>query len=133
MTRRLLLDSNILIAASQGRVDMRAIVAVYDEVLTSIICEIEVLGYNFPTSEEEQTAHRAVAATTVVPLTADIAATTISYRKIRKVALPDAAILATAFVRDADLLTENTVDFKGLDSRVRVLSLADLPPDPAVR
>ncbi|WP_310391185.1 PIN domain-containing protein [Hymenobacter sp.] len=130
MPRRLLLDSNILIAASQGRVDMRAVVADYDDVLTSVVCEIEVLGFLFPSIEEEATARRAVAATDVVPVTADVAAYAIAYRKLRKVALPDAVILATARAQGADLLTENTADFRGLDPLVRVWSLADLPAYP---
>ena len=126
MPRRLLLDSNILIAASQGRVNVRAVVASYDEVLTSVVCEIEVLGFHFPSSEEEAAARRAVAATDVVPVTAEVAAFAIGYRKLRKVALPDAVILATARAQAADLLTENTADFRDLDPLVRVWSLAEL-------
>lgn len=43
------------------------------------------------------------------------------YRKIRKVKLPDAITLATARRLNAELITVNEQDFRGLDPLVRVV------------
>ena len=124
---RVLLDSNILILASTGQVDMRAILARYDEVLVSIVSEVGVLGFNFFTSIEEATMHQALAATQVLPFTPAEAQYAIAYRKLpKKIKFPDAAILATACAAGADLLMQNTADFRGLDPAVRVLSIQEL-------
>ncbi len=124
---KILLDSNILILASKGKVDMPAILARYEDVLISIVSQVEVLGFAFPTFAEEAAAQAVVAATDVLPFTQVEAQFATTYRKARrKIPFADAAILATARAAGADLLTENLADFQNLDPQVRVLRLADL-------
>ena len=120
------LDSNILILASKGLVDVSLIGRHYRRLLVSIITEIEVRGFVFESDAEEIETDRLLQGTYVLPLTADIARYAIEYRRTRGIKLPDAAILATARAAGADLLTENTRDFVGRDSLVRVLTVQDL-------
>jgi hypothetical protein len=126
MPGSVLLDSNILILASKQKLDINLIVRTYDEIFTSIVAKIEVIGYNFSTTQEQVDLEDFLDTMTVLPLTEDIAQHAIHYRRTRRIKLPDAAILATARHVGADLLTENTADFRSLDPAVRVLSLADL-------
>lgn len=123
---RILLDSNILILASQQKIDIRRIAAKYDDILLSIVSEVEVLGFNFPDTSELQRAQQAVAFTQVLPFTEAEAQYAIAYRRLKKIKFPDAAILATARAAGADLLTQNLADFRGLDPAVRVLAIAEL-------
>jgi len=123
---KILLDSNILIMASQGQLDVRTALARYDELSISIVSQVEVLGFNFPTVAEEAAAIQVLAVADVLPFTEIEAQHAIAYRKLKKIKFPDAAILATARAAGADLLTQNLVDFQGRDPAVRVLSIQDL-------
>lgn len=124
---RLMFDSNILIMASVGKVDIRRIAGLYDDILLSIVSKVEVLGFVFPNNAEFMRAQQVVSLTQILPFTEVEAQYAIAYRKTRPVIkFPDAAILATARAAGADLLTQNTRDFAGRDPAVRVLSLQDL-------
>lgn len=105
---------------------MQPILARYDELLISIVSQVEVLGFNFPSAAEEAAASNVLAAADVLPFTEREAQYAIAYRKLRKIKFPDAAILATARAAGADLLTQNLADFRGLDPAVRVLATQDL-------
>lgn len=48
----------------------------------------------------------------------EIADLTISYRKMKKIKVPDAIILSTAKKLNAILLTSNIADFKNIDAEV---------------
>lgn len=87
-TTRVLVDSNILILASIGHLDMRTILARYDEVLVSIVSEVEVLGFLFPTPAEEGVMRQALAATTIVSFTSAEAQHAIARRKLKKNQVP---------------------------------------------
>ena len=126
MATRVLLDSNILILASINKVAIQRIAARYDDILLSIVSEVEVLGFNFPDAAELGRAQRAVSAMQVLPFTSEEAQYAIAYRKLKKIKFPDAAILATARAAGADLLTQSTADFRGLDAAVRVLTIEEL-------
>jgi hypothetical protein len=45
-------------------------------------------------------------------------------KKIKKIKIPDAIILATAKVKKAHILSANSSDFKGVDSTVKILHLS---------
>ncbi|WP_461091348.1 PIN domain-containing protein [Spirosoma gilvum] len=51
-----------------------------------------------------------------------IADRVITYRKLRKIKLPDAIILATARENDCHLITQNVDDFVGLDQQVVIIN-----------
>lgn len=127
MSQRIVVDTNILILASQGKFDLLTLYATYDEVLVSIVTRVEALGFNFSSPAEEYTLNQYVADLIVVSFTEVEAQYAIEYRKQpTKIKFPDAAILATARAAGADLLTQNTKDFASRDPAVRVLSLANL-------
>ncbi len=50
-----------------------------------------------------------------------IATKAVGYKQIRKIKTPDVIILATARQLDADLVTINDSDFKGLDPNVTII------------
>ena len=52
----------------------------------------------------------------------EIANKVIEIRKLKKIKTPDAIIFATAQKLNADLMTVNTEDFKGLNSSVKILN-----------
>ncbi|MBU1719788.1 MAG: PIN domain-containing protein, partial [Bacteroidetes bacterium] len=52
----------------------------------------------------------------------EIAQLVITYRRKKKIKLPDAIVLATAHKMGADLFTANTKDFWGIDNNVKILS-----------
>ena len=56
----------------------------------------------------------------IVEINKEIADITITYRKKKKIKLPDAFILTTASYLSADLITSNTDDFRDLDENVNV-------------
>lgn len=125
MSKRLVLpDTNILILASQGNFDLLMLFEQYDDVLVSIVSKVEALGFHFSDPTEEQLLLQYLQDLTVLPFNEAEAQHAIAYRKLpKKIKFPDAAILATARAAGADLLTQNTADFRGLDPAVRVLSI----------
>lgn len=127
MSKRLVLpDTNILILASQGKFDLLTLFEQYDDVLISIVSEVEALGFNFIDQTEEQLLLQYLQDLTVLSFGEAEAQHAIAYRKLRKIKFPDAAILATARAAGADLLTQNTADFRGIDAAVRVLTIEEL-------
>lgn len=50
----------------------------------------------------------------VISISQDIVNQTITFRKMKKIKLPDAIIASTAFVHQCDIITRNLSDFKGL-------------------
>lgn len=127
MSSRLIVpDTNILILASQGKFDLLTLFDLFGDVLISVVSQVEALGFNFSNPVEEQTRTRYFQDLTVLPFTEIEARYAISYRKLKKIKFPDAAILATARAAEADLLTQNTADFRGLDPAVQLLTIQDL-------
>ena len=51
----------------------------------------------------------------------EIADLTVSYRKMKKIKIPDAIILATARKLNAKLLTSNIIDFTNIDEQVTII------------
>lgn len=127
MSSRLIVpDTNILILASQGRFDLLTLFESFDDVLISVVTQVEALGFNFAVPLEEQTMARYFQDLTVLSFTELEARYAIAYRRLKKIKFPDAAILATARAAGADLLTQNTADFRALDPAVRLLTIQDL-------
>lgn len=114
------LDSNILIYRANNRIDYRAVVAPYTELYISVIAYMEVMGFNFENESDRQDLETLLDTFTLIHTDSAIADHVIAYRKIRKVKLPDAITLATARRLNADLITVNEPDFRGLDPMVRI-------------
>ncbi|MEZ4942742.1 MAG: type II toxin-antitoxin system VapC family toxin [Saprospiraceae bacterium] len=115
-----LLDTNILIYRSKGLLDFRALSSRYDNLYVSAITWMEALGFNFSNPQEQAGIEAILNAIQVVHTDMDIVKQVISYRQTRKIKIPDAIILATAKKLDAELVTTNDADFKGIDTGVSI-------------
>lgn len=118
---RALLDSNVIIDVSKGSISLLEIIDRYDYIFTSIICYVEVLGFNFKSEKEKETIEKLLGMISIVKLDKDIADLTIEFRKKTKIKLPDAMIIATAEIINADLITSNIDDFKNLTNNIRII------------
>jgi predicted nucleic acid-binding protein len=117
----LVLDTNILIYRSKGLIDLRTVCSPYQNLYLSVITEMELLGFPFPTPSEQLFMTQIVGSFPVIHTNQDIVNLVIQYRKIKKIKLPDAIILATSSYLNADLLTANIRDFQGIDPNVTLL------------
>ena len=122
---RAVLDSNFLIYISKGLIDLDKLRSTYDELFVSIITYIEVYGYKFANAGERDVLDDVFANLERIDVSSAIAEKTIEYRKsdIRKINLPDALILATAHLNEAELITNNCKDFEGLDGAVKLIGI----------
>jgi hypothetical protein len=116
-----LLDSNVIIDASKGIVSTQEIVNDYDYLYTSIISYVETLGYNYSDNEEKEIVTQILNSVEIVDLNKNIADIAVDYRKIKKIKLPDALVLATAKYLNADLLTSDVSDFQNIDKSVKII------------
>ena len=119
-----LLDTNILIYLDKGISDPNAVAflseATADGAVISIITEIELLGFNFPSAVDLQKMEELINDATVLPLDKAIAEQTINIRRKYKIKLPDAIIAATALVHGLTLVTRNIADFNAIDNLLLV-------------
>ncbi len=85
------------------------------EVALSVVTQMELLGFAFPSSDEENITEQFVADMPILTLSDPIVRATIAIRKKHKIKLPDAIIAATALVNGLTMLTRNTADFTAID------------------
>lgn len=121
------LDSNAIIYASNGTLDVEKLVSEYNRYYISILSYIDVYGFNFEHQEEKKAIDDILKNIEIVNLNMEIADQAVNYRRnpAKKIKLPDAVILATANYLAADLLTKNIRDFQEIDFSVSVVSLDD--------
>ena len=107
----MLLDSNIIIYASQPEhTNLRAFIAEHAPAV-SAISFVEVLGYHGLTPEERDAFEEFFRASRVLPISETILARAVRLRQQRRMSLGDALISATALVHNLTLVTRNTNDF----------------------
>lgn len=116
-----LLDSNVIIEAAKNNISLKEVVSKYDNIYTSIICYIEVLGYSFKDEKEKSAIEKILRIITILNLDKEIADIAIEYRKQTKIKLPDALIIATSEKIRADLITSNISDFKNLSKSIKII------------
>ncbi len=123
-----ILDSNAIIFASMGIVDAEKLLSGNDRYFASILTFIEVYAYDFTDSVEKEIIDEIFGSLEIIELNPEIADQAIIYRKnkIRKIKLPDAVVLATAKIVNADLITDDYDDFQNIDPSVKVVNLDDL-------
>jgi predicted nucleic acid-binding protein len=109
---KLLLDSNILIYLSKQKLLLNQFARPGDSLHISVITLMEVKGFAFESKTEEHFIDRLCSLLVVEALNEPIVNEVIRIRRQHKIKLPDAIILATAFVNDCVLITRNTIDFK---------------------
>jgi predicted nucleic acid-binding protein len=122
---KVVLGSNVIILASKGRIDTDKLLADYDEFYVSIVTYMEVYAYEFDDADEKTLIDDLFTNLGIVEINRLVADRAIIYRKnkTKKVKLPDAVILATAKILDADLLSDDWDDFQGIDASVNVVNL----------
>ena len=91
----------------------------------SLITYMEVIGYKFTDIVEESFTNALFTSLQHLPVTQAIAERVVAYRKLRKIKLPDAIILATAREYNCQLITRNVSDFTDLDNAVTIINPFD--------
>jgi predicted nucleic acid-binding protein len=126
---RYLLDSNTIIDYLGGLLSETATekmgVIVDDEPMTSVISQMETLGFNFKSISDQNTMETFIDGCTILEIDSMIVFQTINIRKMKKIDLPDAIIAATALVYDLTLITRNSNDFAKIPN-LRVINPYDL-------
>lgn len=118
---KLLLDTNILIYLSKKELVLDQVGLPGDSLHISVITLMEVKGFAFRTIEEEAFVDTLCKHLDVIHLNDDIIDEVIRVRKISRIKLPDAIILATAIVSGCTIITHNTSDFVAFSSLVRLV------------
>jgi predicted nucleic acid-binding protein len=114
-----LLDSNVLIYLTKGGLDnkteqsIRAATALGFNI--SVISQIELLGFAFPTNTVKVQTERLISQCTIFSLDEQVVAKTIELRQQYRVKLPDAIIAATAIVHNLTLISRNDKDFSTIN------------------
>lgn len=111
-----LLDSNIAIYLIKGGLD-KNVEQLLRQVTNlgcnlSVISQIELLGYAFPSNEVQTKTESFITNCNIFPLNDKVVAKTIELRRSHKIKLPDAIIAATAMVFDFTLISRNDKDFE---------------------
>ena len=117
MVDPVLLDTNIVIDYLAGiRVAEDTVLNCLDSAI-SVISWIEVLAGI--SAEQQEATLRFLRTLTQMPLTPKIASEAAQVRRSYRLKLPDAIILATAYVEGRILLTRNTEEFGAIGRSVR--------------
>jgi predicted nucleic acid-binding protein len=109
-----LLDTNIVIYLSQGKLRTSDFAKNGGELYISSMTYIEALGFAFPSQDAEKEVAEICEDLDRFFLTREIEKQTINIRKSKKIKLPDAVIAATAIVHNLTLVTANSDDFKNI-------------------
>lgn len=113
------IDSDVLIDFLQGVDAAAAEIDRYDDACYSIISWMEVM-IGAETEQERFAAETLLESMRRIELSADIARRAVDLRRLLRVKLPDAIVLATADREGCILVTRNARDFDPNDPRVRV-------------
>ncbi|HKI36164.1 MAG TPA: type II toxin-antitoxin system VapC family toxin [Gemmataceae bacterium] len=107
----MLLDSNIVIYAQKPQhADLRQLSAQNPVAVSAISC-VEVLGYHQLTEEDREDFEAFFASTQILPISDAVLQQAVKLRQMKKMALGDAIIAATALVHGETLVTGNAKDF----------------------
>jgi predicted nucleic acid-binding protein len=112
-----LLDSNILIYASQPGNEFLDEWLEASGTMYSAISFTEVLGYRGITTEDEHLLEVMFAQLAMQPVSVSVSVLrkAAALRRVRRLKLGDAIIAATALETGSELVTRNKQDFRGID------------------
>ena len=107
----MLIDSNIIIYASQREHgELREFISEHSPSV-STVSYVEVLGFHRLTAEDKIHFEDFFAASTILPLSESVLDKAIELRQQQKMSLGDSLIAATCLVYQLTLVTRNTDDF----------------------
>ena len=116
MEQRYLIDTNVIIDNFGNKLSEKAKTLLYSIDLTvSAVTKIEVLGWINATKEQLQPLYDFMEIANILPINKAVIERTIAIRQVKKIALGDAIIAATALVYDLVVISSNTADFKNID------------------
>jgi toxin FitB len=123
----MILDSNIIIIASKlVQIKLMTYLRNNEKNLhTSIVSQIEVLGYHQLNQVEKTFLENFFKAIPVISLDYTVAQKAIELRQRKPIGLADSIIAATALTYDLTLFTENTKDYTGIKG-LKIMSIKDI-------
>ena len=107
-----LLDSNIIIYATDPENEWLRIWLEAEPFAISQISQIEVLGYHQITPEEITDLQEFLYSSNILPVSDEAANMAIALRQQRKISLADSILAAIALENDLELVSRNVDDFK---------------------
>ena len=117
----MLLDSNIIIYATEPGYDaIRNFIAQHNSVV-SIISKVEVLGYHKLSARNKQKLEFIFQLLPILPLSDAVIDRAIALRQKRKTSLGDALIAGTALINNLPIVTANIKDYEWIDD-LRVIN-----------
>jgi toxin FitB len=122
-----LLDSNIIIYATDPENEWLRIWLEAEPFAISQISQIEVLGYHQITPEEITDLQEFVYSSNILPVSDEAANMAIALRQQRKISLADSILAATALENDLELVSRNVDDFKWI-AGLRLVNPFDFRP-----
>jgi toxin FitB len=122
-----LLDSNIIIYATDPENEWLRIWLEAEPFAISQISQIEVLGYHQITPEEITDLQEFVYSSNILPVSDEAANMAIALRQQRKISLADSILTATALENDLELVSRNVDDFKWI-AGLRLVNPFDFRP-----
>ena len=122
-----LLDSNIIIYATEPENEWLRVWLEAEPFAISLISRIEVLGYPQITGEEIHDLQEFLLASSVLFMSDETADRAIAIRQQRKMGLADSVLAATALEYDCELVSRNVDDFRWIPE-LRLVNPFDLQP-----
>ncbi len=111
----MLLDSNIIIYATQPQYPwLREFIAVHEPAI-SAVSYLETLGYHRLTDLERQLLEEFFAVSLILPISQPVVEQAVLLRQIQRMTLGDAIIAGTALVHGLVLVTRNVNDFEWIE------------------
>jgi hypothetical protein len=127
---RWLLDTNAVIDAFAGKADaVKALAKARSDAVEwvgySAMTRLEILGFAALSAADEKGLRELLAEFTEVHIAPAVIDEAIRVRKAIRIKIPDAIIAATALVHQAEVVSRNTTDFRGV-AGLKVIDLATL-------
>jgi len=119
---KLLVDTNVVLFFLQGNDDLTRLFSDYN-IAVSFISELELLSFGQISPEDEQVILSFLRHVQIFDISPDIKRQTIAVRKVSKLKLPDAIIVATAISQDLPFLTSDKGFSRVTDPRILLYEL----------